>query len=106
MVQVATTTSSRENADQIARKLVEEKLAACVQISGPITSFYHWQGTLQEDREYLLTIKTAKKHIPAISEIFSQLHPYDLPELIALPIVDGSPAYLAWIKENLKLLNG
>lgn len=98
-VMATTTTPSGESADKIALALVQKRLAACVQIVEPITSYYRWEGSIQKDREYLLIIKTLKKHIPEISRSLSQIHPYEVPELIAVPVVSGSTDYLSWLME-------
>lgn len=81
----------------LARPLIEERLAACVNIVPGLTSIYRWQGTIQEDDEALLLIKTAAARLPALMERLRQLHPYDVPEIIAVPIAEGLPAYLNWV---------
>ena len=101
-VLATTTTATREDADKIAAALVEERLAACVQIVDPITSVYRWQGAIEEEREILLLIKSTEDLVPRIAELLGRLHPYDVPELIATPITAGSPAYLDWLGENLR----
>ena len=100
--QVSTTTGTREIAERIAAELVDLRLAACVQISGPITSTYRWQGQIENAEEWLCTAKTSRQHLPAIQELLKRLHPYELPELVATPIVGGSEAYLKWLEEQLK----
>ncbi|MEM8865429.1 MAG: divalent-cation tolerance protein CutA [Planctomycetota bacterium] len=99
--QVSTTTGNREVATRIATELVDRKLAACVQISGPIESAYRWQGKVERAEEWLCTAKTTEGHFAAIEQLVADLHPYDVPELIATPIVGGSEAYLAWLAGEL-----
>ncbi|MCL1145524.1 divalent-cation tolerance protein CutA [Shewanella marinintestina] len=97
---VITTCPSAEHAKNLARELVKNKLAACVQISQAITSVYEWQGELCEEQEFNLQIKCLAQHYSAIEHTLSTLHPYDVPELIAVPITQGLPAYFDWIKET------
>ena len=99
--QVTTSTGTREVAEQIAAELVDRRLAACVQVSGPITSTYRWQGKIENAEEWLCSAKTCRQHLPAIQEVLKRLHPYELPELIATPIVGGGEVYLKWVVEQL-----
>jgi periplasmic divalent cation tolerance protein len=96
------TTPTAEDARKIASALVEGRLAACVQIVEPITSVYRWQGNVEEEKEVLLLIKSTRDLVPRIAELLDRIHPYEVPELIATPIVEGSPAYLNWLEENLR----
>ena len=80
-----------------ARTLVEERLAACVNILPEMTSIYRWQDAIEEGAERQVIIKTARERVPALWERLRSLHPYDVPEFIMLPIVDGNEAYLKWI---------
>jgi periplasmic divalent cation tolerance protein len=91
-----------ETARRLARLLVEERLAACVQIVDPIRSVYRWQGAVQEEPEALLLVKSSRELIPRIAELLHREHPYELPELAAVPILAGSTAYLAWLRECLQ----
>ncbi|MCL4207749.1 MAG: divalent cation tolerance protein CutA [Pirellulaceae bacterium] len=97
-LQVTTTTANKSDAERIARALVENRLAACVQISGPITSVYRWQDTVETASEWLCTIKTIDTNYPQVESTIRQLHTYDEPEIIALPIVAGSATYLEWLR--------
>jgi len=93
---VLTTTSSREEARRLAGSLVENRLAACVQLL-PIESVYSWQGAVQSDDEILLLIKTRRELYAALEAFIKQLHSYEVPEIIQLPVEVGSDAYLSWI---------
>ncbi|GIU23646.1 divalent-cation tolerance protein CutA [Shewanella sp. MBTL60-007] len=97
---VITTSPSQEQAKTLAHELVKAKLAACVQISQAVTSVYEWQGQVCEEQEFTLHIKCLALHYDAVEQLLSKLHPYDVPELIALPVTQGLPAYFDWIKET------
>jgi periplasmic divalent cation tolerance protein len=101
-LQITTTTGTRHDAERIAAELVSRRLAACVQISGPIASTYRWQGAVETAEEWLCTAKTSREQFAAIEEVVARLHPYEVPELIATPIVIGSEAYLNWLGEQLE----
>jgi len=90
-----------ETARRLARLLVEERLAACVQMVDPIRSVYRWQGAVRDEAEVLLLAKSSQDLVPRIGELLRREHPYELPELAAVPIVDGSPEYLSWLKQSL-----
>jgi periplasmic divalent cation tolerance protein len=94
---VLTTAGSDEQADSIASALVEEKLAACVNVIGGVKSVYRWKGEIEKDNERLLVIKTTEDLFDAVRRRIRELHSYELPEVIALPISDGDPDYLAWL---------
>ena len=98
---VATTTGTRHDAERIATELVERHLAACVQIAGPIRSIYRWQGAVEDSEEWLCTAKTGQGRLAAIDALVREIHPYEVPELVATPIVGGSAAYLKWLGEQL-----
>ena len=100
-IQVSTTTGTHDVAERIAVELVDRRLAACVQVSGPIQSTYRWQGKVESSEEWLCSAKTSHEQFDAIRELVKQLHPYEVPELIATPIVDGGEAYLKWLAEQL-----
>jgi periplasmic divalent cation tolerance protein len=88
-----------EVAAAIAEALVAEGLAACVNLVPGLTSIYRWQGEIQREGEVLLLIKTAAQRFEALAERLRRLHPYELPEIIALPIAAGLPDYLAWVSQ-------
>lgn len=94
---VFTTLPDRDAALRMARVLVEERLAACVSVLGEATSVYRWQGVLEAAQEVPVLIKTAAADWPALRDRIAALHPYELPEVIALRVDDGLPAYLAWV---------
>lgn len=94
---IKSTTPTAEMAKQIAEALVSESLAACVNLSAPSLSIYSWQGKVQQDEEFTLTIKTSADRQDACIERIRELHDYDVPEIIVLPIIGGSDDYLQWI---------
>jgi periplasmic divalent cation tolerance protein len=94
---VLVTAGSREEAEAIAGSLVAERLAACVNIVPGITSIYRWQGEVQRDQECLLVVKSRRDVLDELVKRVRELHSYDLPETIALPLVGGSAPYLAWL---------
>jgi periplasmic divalent cation tolerance protein len=97
-LQVITLVGDRKAADAIATRLVADRLAACVQIVGPVSSAYHWQGRLEHSEEWMCVIKSTVERFAGVETAIRELHPYDLPEIIATPIVAGSREYLAWIR--------
>jgi periplasmic divalent cation tolerance protein len=99
---VLSTAGSEEEAQKIARHLVEHQLAACVNIVPQIESIYRWQGKVESSQEWLLLIKTTAKKFPAVRDAVRELHSYELPECIALRIEDGSAEYLQWIEDSIK----
>jgi periplasmic divalent cation tolerance protein len=101
LLQLTTTTGTREIAERIAVELVDLRLAACVQVGGPIQSTYRWKGNVETAEEWQCTAKTSRDHLPAIQELLKRLHPYEVPELVATPIVGGSEAYLKWLYDQL-----
>ncbi len=105
-IQVITTTDSREEADRIAEALVHRRLAACVQISGPIASTYHWQNKIESSQEWLCTIKTRSSHYTAVETAIRELHSYDEPEILATAVIAGSRGYLDWLARELVDLSG
>jgi periplasmic divalent cation tolerance protein len=96
------TTSSLDEAEKIGRALVEEKLVACSNIISPIRSIYRWQGKICDDKEALIILKTKKKLFKQIEKRVKALHSYDVPEVISMPIIEGSNEYLSWLKNETK----
>jgi periplasmic divalent cation tolerance protein len=88
---------------QMAGKLVEEKIAACVQVSGPITSIYEWKGKIENAEEWVCVIKTRKNLYQKVEEAIKAIHPYEVPEIIALPILEGNKDYLDWITRVVRV---
>ena len=96
-IQISTTTATKEEAQKIARHLVEQKLAACVQISGPIESTYRWKGNEETAKEWLCLIKTRDTLFKKVESAIKKLHSYETPEIIATAIVKESKEYLKWL---------
>jgi periplasmic divalent cation tolerance protein len=98
---VLCTCSGPEEARRISRHLVEGRLAACVNILGPIESIYRWNDAVEAANEVLLVVKTSSDRFPALKSTILELHSYDVPEVIALPVQEGSEPYLAWLLGQL-----
>ncbi|HOD36835.1 MAG TPA: divalent-cation tolerance protein CutA [Syntrophales bacterium] len=101
-LQVVTTTSGKADAERIAGALLKERLAACVQIAGPVTSLYWWKGSLEASEEWLCFIKTGADQYAALEKAIRKVHPYEVPEIVALPITAGSRDYLEWLRGELR----
>ena len=101
-IQVATTVATEKEARAIAGLLVEQRLAACVQVIGPMTSHYRWQGKIEAAGEYLCLAKSRVALYPEIEAAIKAIHPYEVAEIIATPIIAGSNAYLAWLTAEVK----
>ena len=99
-VLVTTTAETRAEADRLARQLVEQRLAACVQVM-PIRSVYRWKDAIEEEQESLLVIKSSRGLFNQLRAEIEKLHSYEVPEIIAVPIVDGSEGYLEWLNREL-----
>ena len=100
-IQITTTTGKRKDADQIAAELVSRRLAACVQVSGPVVSTFRWQGNVETAEEYVCVIKTRRTKFEAVRDVVRELHPYEVPEIVATPIIEGNVAYLKWLAEQV-----
>jgi periplasmic divalent cation tolerance protein len=96
---VFVTCGSEEECLKIAHALVQERLAACVNLMSPIRSIYRWEGKICDEKEWLLVIKTQTARFDDLEKRVKALHSYSVPEIIALPIVTGSPSYLNWLEE-------
>ncbi|SFC02377.1 divalent-cation tolerance protein CutA [Streptomyces aidingensis] len=94
---VMTTTDSAELAERLAAGAVERRLAACAQISAPVTSCYRWEGEIRTDREWQVLLKTTDERFGDLERYLKEAHSYDLPEIIAFPVVRGSADYLRWV---------
>jgi periplasmic divalent cation tolerance protein len=100
-LQIQTTAGSEEEAERIGAALVERRLAACVQVLGPIASRYHWQGEVETAREWMCVAKTEASRYPEAEAAIGELHSYEEPEIVATPIVAGSKGYLKWLTDNV-----
>ena len=97
---VFTNLPDRESAERLATSLIEQGLAACVNVLAPCVSIYRWQGKIQRDEEHPLLIKTTQDRYPQVEASIRASHPYELPEIIAVSITDGLPAYLQWVESE------
>ncbi len=95
------TCANEEDGARLARALVDARVAACVNIVPSVRSFYRWKGAVEDAAECLLVIKSSRSLFQALRAVLEKAHPYELPELVALPIVDGAPNYLNWLGDNL-----
>lgn len=102
-IMVFVTCGSEEEAYRISRTLVEETLAACVNVVSPIRSIYRWEGKVCDEKEWLLIIKTQKRHFETVAQRIKSLHSYSVPEIIGLPIEKGFKPYLNWLLENTSI---
>jgi periplasmic divalent cation tolerance protein len=100
-IQIQTTTATQAEAQQIARMLIEQHLVACAQVSGPVTSVYHWQGKIEEGDEWVCTLKTRESLFEKVAAVIREVHSYRCPEIVATPIVAASDDYLAWLEREL-----
>jgi periplasmic divalent cation tolerance protein len=99
---VLTNLPDRAAAERLAGALVEQRVAACVNILAPCKSVYRWKGAVQHDEEHPLLVKTTAERYPALEAAIRAAHPYELPEIIAVPVEHGLPAYLAWVDAETK----
>lgn len=99
---VLSTCGSAEEAEQLARKLVEERLAACVNVLSPVRSFYRWKGIIEDAAEWLLVIKTSRPLFDRLRSLLEFSHSWEVPEILAIPVLDASPNYLAWMEGELR----
>ena len=100
VIAVLVTCPNTKVGEEIGRTLIDERLAACVNIVPRLISIYHWQGKICRDAEILLVIKTGRTRLPALIRRVKALHPYSVPEIIALPILGGSAPYLSWVRDS------
>lgn len=101
MLVVLTTAPNIKEAESLAQKIIEAKLAACVQISPQITSFYTWKGKIQKDTEHQIFIKTLPEKFDELRIFIQANHSYDVPEIVGIPVERGSQDYLTWIKDSV-----
>lgn len=105
IIQIVTTGGSREIMEEIGKRLVEKRLASCAQNSGPITSTYWWKGKMETTEEWVCTLKSTSKLYAKIEEAIRELHPYELPEIIAIDVENALPAYADWVREETSTIN-
>ena len=101
---VITNLPDAPSAEKLARQLIEERAAACVNQLAPCTSTYHWQGSIETATEVPLLIKTTRTAYPRLEKLIRAAHPYELPEIIAVPVTTGLPAYLDWVSQETNAL--
>ena len=101
-IQIFTTAGKKGDAEHIAKVLSDKKLSACTQIIGPITSVYQWKGKTEKSKEWLCAIKTKANCYKKTEEVIKKMHPYEMPEIIAVPIAEGSREYLNWMQKEIK----
>ena len=99
---ILSTASSKDEAQHIARALVERKLVACVNIIGPIDSIYRWKGEVESAQEFLMLMKTDSNQFDRVRDAVKSLHSYEVPEVIQVPVENGLPAYLQWISTSIE----
>lgn len=99
-IQVVTTVADQTSAEQLATVLLEKKLAACIQVT-PCTSMYRWQGKVEQDVELVCTIKTRRDLFPLLCKIIQTHHAYEVPEILAVPVLTGAESYLEWMENEL-----
>jgi periplasmic divalent cation tolerance protein len=101
-IQVFTTTDTKENARQIAKKVVEKNLAACAQIIGPISSIFWWKNNINEEEEWLIIIKSRNDLYEDLEHAIIKAHKYEIPEILAVPVVAGAKSYLEWLEGEVE----
>lgn len=102
VVLILTTVPEGDLGDTIARRLIERRVAACVNVGAPMTSLYRWRGVVDRGAERQLVIKTTREHVPAVQACIAELHSYELPEFMVLAVADASTAYLDWIQGEVE----
>ncbi|TWU63019.1 Divalent-cation tolerance protein CutA [Crateriforma conspicua] len=100
MVQVVTTVETSEQSEQVAEHLLDARLAACIQVDGPIRSHYVWKDTRESASEYRLVIKTRSELTEMLVRRLSEIHPYETPEILVTPVIWAAEDYLAWVREQ------
>ena len=99
---VLSTCGSADEAERLARRVIDDRLAACVNVLSPVRSFYRWKGAIEDSAEWLLIIKSTRDKFDALRAALESAHTYEVPEVIAISIVEGSPNYLSWIERELQ----
>ena len=103
-IQVFTTTESKEDAEKISRAVLGKRLAACTQIIGPIKSIYWWKEKIEEAEEWLCIMKSLNDLYEQLEKVIKEIHPYEVPEILALPVVAGNQGYLEWLNKELSVI--
>jgi len=103
-IQVFTTTESKEDAEKISREVLGKRLAACTQIIGPIKSIYWWKEKIEEAEEWLCIMKSLNDLYEQLEKVIKEIHPYEVPEILALPVVAGNQGYLEWLNKELSVI--
>ena len=99
-VQVMTTVDDEEAAHRIAEHAIQERVAACAQVLGPMRSRFHWKGEVADEEEWLVTLKAPRSIYDDLERVITEVHPYDVPEVLAVPVVAGHGPYLSWLAEE------
>jgi len=102
-IQVITTVDDKEEAQRIARAVVEKRLAACVQIIGPVSSMYWWEDNIVEEPEHICLIKSRENLYPELEQLIMEEHSYEIPEILVVPVLKGSDGYFGWMEKELKV---
>ena len=102
-IQIYTTTENKDDAGMIAETVVKKRLAACAQVVGPITSTYWWEGTIEEAEEWLCIMKSREDLYDRLEEAILDVHSYDVPEIVTVPIVSGNQSYLRWLNKEVNI---
>ena len=102
-IQIYTTTENKDDAGMIAQTVVKKKLAACAQVVGPITSTYWWEGAIEEAEEWFCIMKSRKDLYDKLEQAILDVHSYEVPEIVAVPIVSGSQSYLRWLDKEVDI---
>lgn len=105
-IQVSTATAEQADAEKIATALIEQSLVACVHVSGPVRSCYRWKGRVESTNEWLCVAKTTFSQYERIEQEIRRLHPYELPQILAVPVLAGSAEYLRWIEKQVAKPDG
>ncbi|MBW1769098.1 MAG: divalent-cation tolerance protein CutA [Deltaproteobacteria bacterium] len=100
-IQVITTTEKKEDVEKLSREMVGKRLAACAQILGPITSTFRWEGSIDTAEEWLLIMKTRDDLYEELEKAILEIHPYDVPEILATPVIAGNKTYLDWLNSEV-----
>jgi len=101
LIVIVTTTEKKEDAEKIAEQLVKKRMCACAQVSGPINSWYWWEGKVESSEEWQVKLKTVAEKYGEVEEAIKAIHPYDLPQIVALPVANALKAYTDWVVDNL-----